>query len=188
MPSLSCVPRRRPEGDDAIEAVIRSAQETIDIFEVSFSMELYCTLGVVMEGFCSMDDALQFTHALVDVMEENGVKIRVLVTDVNMNGMENKVAIDVLRDELARRGIIDQAEFRYYVGRMHPKALLADDKLLIVGSQNFHYSAWGDDAGLAEYSLATDDPEAITEFQRTFEYFWEQGIPAEEAEQLRNEP
>jgi phosphatidylserine/phosphatidylglycerophosphate/cardiolipin synthase-like enzyme len=177
----------RPEGDDAIEAVIRSAQETIDIFEVSFSLKLYCTLGVVMEGFCSMDDALQFTHALADVMEENGVKIRVLVTDVNMNGMENKVAIDVMQDELARRGISDQAELRYYVGRMHPKALLADDKLLIVGSQNFHYSAWGDDAGLAEYSLATDDPEAIAEFQRTFEYFWEQGIPVDQVDGAGNE-
>jgi phosphatidylserine/phosphatidylglycerophosphate/cardiolipin synthase-like enzyme len=175
------------EADDAIEAVIRSAQDTIDIFEVSFSMELYCTLGVVMEGFCSMDDALIFSQALADVMEENGVKIRVLVTDVNMNGMENKVSIEVLQEELARRGISDQAEFRYYVGRMHPKALLADDELLIVGSQNFHYSAWGDNSGLAEYSLATDDPEAIEEFKRTFEYFWERGIPVDQAGGLRNE-
>ena len=177
-----------PESDDALDAVIRSAQDTIDIFEVSFSLELYCTLGVVMEGFCSMDDALRYTHALIDVMEENGVKIRVLVTDVNMNGMENSVALDVLREELDRRGIRDQVEARYYVGRMHSKAFLTDEKLLVVGSQNFHYSAWGDDRGLAEYNLATNDPAAIEEFQRTFEYFWDNATPIELAEQLEMQP
>ena len=166
-----------PESDDALDAVIRSAQDTIDIFEVNFSLELYCTLGVVMDGFCSMDDALRYTYALVDVMEKNGVKVRVLVTDVNMNGMENSVALDVLREELSRRGIREQIDARYYVGRMHSKAFLTDEKLLVVGSQNFHYSAWGDGSGLAEYNLATNDPAAIEEFQRTFEYFWENATP-----------
>jgi cardiolipin synthase len=67
---------------------------------------------------------------------------------------------------------------RYFDGRMHTKALLVDRELLIVGSQNFHYSAFGD-AGLAEYNLATEDPKAIAEFQRTYDYYWDQAIPVE---------
>jgi cardiolipin synthase len=87
------------------------------------------------------------------------------------------VAIQVMQKELARRGISDQAEFRYYTGRMHTKAFLVDDQFLVVGSQNFHYSAWGDDRGLVEYNIATDSPDAIEDFQRAFEYYWERGKP-----------
>jgi cardiolipin synthase len=61
---------------------------------------------------------------------------------------------------------------------MHTKAMLIDGDLLIVGSQNMHYSAYGD-SGLAEYSLATEDPLAIAEFKRTFDYYWEQATPVE---------
>ena len=167
----------RPESDRALEALLRSAQDTIDIFEVNFSLKVYCALGFVMDDFCSMDDSLAFMQALVDVMAQNGVRIRVLVTDVNMNGIENSVAIQVMEEELARRGLSDQAEFRYYSGRMHTKAFLVDEQFLSVGSQNFHYSAWGDDSGLVEYNLATDSPGAIDEFQRAFEYYWERGKP-----------
>jgi len=172
---------KRPESDKAIEALIRSTQNTLDIFEVNFSLKTQCALGIVMDGFCTFDDALPYMQALIDAMEKNGVKIRVLVTDVNMNGIENSVAIQVFMDELAKRGLSDQAEFRYYTGRMHTKAFLADEKLLVVGSQNFHYSAWGDGKGLAEYNLVTNNPEAIAEFKDLFEYRWEQSVPVEDA-------
>lgn len=172
---------KRPESDKALEALIRSTKNTLDIFEVNFSLKTYCALGVVMDGFCTFDDALPYMQALLDTMENNGVKIRVLVTDVNMNGIENSVAIKAFMDELAKRGLSDQAEFRYYKGRMHTKAFLADGKLLVVGSQNFHYSAWGDGKGLAEYNLVTDNQQAITEFMDLFEYRWEQSEPVENA-------
>jgi phosphatidylserine/phosphatidylglycerophosphate/cardiolipin synthase-like enzyme len=116
--------------------------------------------------------------ALVDTVEQNGVKTRVMVTDVNMNGMENRAAIEVMQAELTRRGVSDLVEFRYLDGRMHTKSLLVDGQLLIVGSQNFHYSAYGD-SGLAEYNLATNDSGAIQEYQQTFDYYWEQAKPIE---------
>ncbi len=176
----------RPESDKALEALIRSAQDTIDIFEVNFSMELYCSLGIIMDDFCSMDDALPYMDALLDVMETNGVHIRVLTTDVNMNGIENSVAIETFKEALESRGLSDQAEFRYYDGRMHAKAFLVDDAFLVVGSQNFHYSAWGDGKGLVEYNLATNSDAAIAEFQDAFEFYWSQSKPVVKGE-IRSE-
>ncbi len=168
----------RPESDEALTALLRSAQETIDIFEVNFSLKAYCVLGIIMEDFCTVDDSLPYMQALLDTMEKNGVHIRVLTTDVNMNGIENSVAIETFRKELARRGLSDLAEFRYYTGRMHTKAFVVDGQFLVVGSQNFHYSAWGDGSGLVEYNLATDSPAAIADFRRAFDYYWKQGTPA----------
>lgn len=167
----------RPESDKALDALIRSAQNHIDIFEVNFSMELYCSLGIIMDDFCSIQDSLDYMQALLDVMERNHVHIRVLTTDVNMNGIENSVAIETFSKELARRGLSDLAEFRYYEGRVHAKAFLVDDAFLVVGSQNFHYSAWGDGRGLVEYNLATNSDEAITQFQQSFEYYWQHSKP-----------
>jgi phosphatidylserine/phosphatidylglycerophosphate/cardiolipin synthase-like enzyme len=86
------------------------------------------------------------------------------------------VAIEVMRQELARRGISDLVEFRYLDGRMHTKGVLIDDKLLIVGSQNFHYSSFGE-SGLAEYNLATQSPEAVSQFKQTFDYYWQSAKP-----------
>ncbi len=168
----------RPESDEALAALIRSSQKTIDIFEVNFSLEVYCSLGIVVKDLCNFDDALPYMEALMDAMEQNGVHIRVLVTDVNMNGIENSVAIRVMRQELARRGLLDQAEFRYYTGRMHGKAFVVDDTFLVVGSQNFHYSAWGDGRGLVEYNIATDAPDAVSDFRRAFDYYWAQSKSA----------
>ncbi len=176
----------RPESDKALEALIRSAQRRIDIFHVNFSLEIYCALGIVMDDFCSMQDGLGYTQALLDVMEQKQVRIRVLTTDVNMNGIENSVAIEAFRKELARRGLLHLAEFRYYEGRMHAKALLVDDAFLVVGSQNFHYSAWGDGRGLVEYNLATNAEEAIAQFQDSFTYFWQHSKPVLPGE-VRNE-
>ena len=167
----------RPESDRALDALIRSAQDHIDIFEVNFSLKVYCSLGIIMDDFCSMQDSLGYMQALLDVMEQNGVHVRVLTTDVNMNGIENSVAIDAFRKELARRGLSHLAEFRYYDGRMHAKAFVVDDQFLVVGSQNFHYSAWGDDRGLVEYNLATNSARAIADFQQTFEYYWQHSKP-----------
>jgi cardiolipin synthase len=62
---------------------------------------------------------------------------------------------------------------------MHSKAILIDNQLLIIGSQNMHYSSFGEN-GLTEFSLATESPEAIEAFQQTFEFYWERSLPVEE--------
>jgi cardiolipin synthase len=86
-----------------------------------------------------------------------------------------------LEDELARRGLDDLVEVRFFNGRVHAKSALIDRQMLIVGSQNFHYSSFGE-GGLLEFVAATEDPDAIEAYQTMFDYYWEQAIPVDEAD------
>ncbi len=116
---------------------------------------------------------------------ENGSDIYYIFQDTmenaNSNGLENRVGIDVFEKELANRGLEDLVKVRFFNGRVHAKSALIDQEFLVIGSQNFHYSAWGEE-GLLEYGVATDDPEAIAQYQKMFAYYWEQAIPAEESD------
>ena len=56
---------------------------------------------------------------------------------------------------------------------------LVDDQMLIVGSQNLHYSAFGTGGGLTEFNLAVEDPQAVADFQALFEHVWGLSVPAE---------
>ena len=167
------------ESDDVLLTVLSSAQESIDIWEVNFSLELICTLDLVNDEVCSYDDALDYMKAIMTSVEQNQAKVRVLVEKINSNGMENRIAAKEFTRELKDRGLDKYVEIRFFEGRMHSKAFLIDNEMLFVGSQNFHYSAWGE-GGLAEYNVATDDPRAITTFKSLFDYYWETGIPWEE--------
>jgi phosphatidylserine/phosphatidylglycerophosphate/cardiolipin synthase-like enzyme len=168
------------ESDEAVTTALSSATQSLDVFEVNFSLEVQCMLMLVSQDLCSFENALPYMDAMLAAIEQNHVKTRVLVTNVNSNGLENFIAIHVFREELERRGLEEYVEFRFYEGRMHTKAALIDDAFLIIGSQNFHYSAFGD-GGLAEYNLATEDPQAIQAFQDAFEYYWDLGIPLDQA-------
>ena len=99
----------------------------------------------------------------------------------NSNGLENRVAADVLRDYLENLGLGDRVKLRFYNGKVHAKSTLIDGRMLIIGSMNMHYSSWGEN-GLAEYALLTNNPEAIDEYQTFFETKWDEAIPFEEAE------
>ncbi|NJN53951.1 MAG: hypothetical protein HC804_03855 [Anaerolineae bacterium] len=167
-------------GDAAIEAAIRAADEKIDILEVNFSLEFLCDAAIVFQGICNYDqNALPFMRALMETVEAKQIPVRILVEKEAMNGMENKVAIQAFVEELEKRGLRDLVEIRFYNGKLHSKAMNVDDQFMIVGSQNFHYSAWGENA-LTEFSLGTDDPQAMEDFQNAFELRWADGIPAEE--------
>ncbi len=164
------------EADEAYAAAISQTEDTLDVFEVNFSLKIYCVLVLIDQSVCDFDDALPWMVSMVDAIEANQVQTRVLITDVNMNGMENAAGVMILMDELEERGLTEYIQIRTYTGRMHSKGVLMDKELLVVGSQNFHYSSWGNSpAALAEYNIATTSPAAIEEFQRTFEYYWEQG-------------
>lgn len=169
------------EADNYISSVIASSQESIDMMETNFSLELVCMANIVIPDLCTFDNALPWMEALVESVKANGTHVRVIMENTNSNGLENRVAGQVLMEELTRLGLADKVELRFYSGKIHAKSMVIDSQLLIIGSQNLHYSAWGE-KGLNEYSLATDDPEAIAEYQALFETKWQQAIPFEEAE------
>jgi phosphatidylserine/phosphatidylglycerophosphate/cardiolipin synthase-like enzyme len=169
------------EGDEFIAASLASAQETIDMMEVNFSLEMICMVNVVFPDVCTFDHALPWMEALVQGVQNNNVKVRVIMENTNSNGLENRVGGTILMDELERLGLEEQVELRFYSGKIHAKSLLIDGELLFIGSQNMHYNSWGE-GGLNEYSLATDSPQAIAEYQALFEAKWRESIPFEEAE------
>ena len=86
----------------------------------------------------------------------------------------------MIEKELASQGLDDLVEVRFFNGRVHMKTALIDQELLIVGSQNFHYSSFSQ-GGLLEFVATTDSQTAIEEYQKMFDYYWELSIPADEA-------
>jgi hypothetical protein len=169
-------------GDAAIEAALRAAEEKIDISEVNFSLELICEAAIVFQGICTYEEnALPFMTALVETIDARRIPVRILVEKEAMNGMENQVAIQAMMEELEERGLDDLVEIRFYSGKLHSKAVNVDDQFLIIGSHNFHYSSWGSTPfSLTEFSIGTDSPQAITDFQTAFEARWANSIPVEE--------
>ncbi|HBY09198.1 MAG TPA: hypothetical protein DEH22_16000 [Chloroflexi bacterium] len=168
------------EGDTFIAAALSSAEETIDIMHVNFSLQVYCMANVVFPGLCTIDNDLPWMDALVTAIETNQVKVRVIIENTNSNGLENRVGVNALMAELERLGYADRLEVRFYNGKLHAKSTLIDGRLLIIGSQNMHYSSWSQ-SGLTEHSLATDDPAAISEYQALYETKWAEAIPYEDA-------
>lgn len=117
--------------------------------------------------------------ALRDVILENDVQVRVMMEESAMNGMENRAGIRWLSKQVEGTGKEDNIDLRFSGNKMHNKAMLIDNNFLSVGSQNFHYSAWGSPS-LTEYNIATDDPQAVKEFLAEYEYWWDQAIPVQD--------
>ena len=164
-----------------IATALASAEESIDMTQVNFALEMICMGNIVFPDLCTFDNALPYMNAMVEAIEKNHVHVRVIMETTNSNGLENRVSGTVLIEELERRGLSDLVELRFYNGKIHAKGTLIDDTLLIIGSQNMHYSSWGE-GGLTEYSMATNDPQAIAEYQGLFEAKWQEATPFEEAE------
>ena len=162
-----------------VAKAVASAQETLDVLQVNFTLKMICDLNVIFQ-VCDFSDALTYMDAMMAAIEANQVKTRVLIKPGVIEGVESNVAVEQFRQALKARGLEDLVEFRYFDGTVHAKAVLIDNQFLFVGSQNFHYSAWGDGIGLVEFNIGTDDPDAITAFKRFFDYQWERGIPVPE--------
>jgi len=168
------------ESDDAYHAVLTSAQDSIDAIHANFTAELICDVNLLFPSVCTFENALPYMQSLVNAIEQNRAHVRLLVEKENMNGMENQVGIQILQDELMRRGLENYLEIRFFNGRLHSKSVMIDHQLLIIGSQNFHYSSISV-GGLNEFNIVTDAPEALDTYQELFEYYWQQAIPVDAA-------
>jgi hypothetical protein len=164
------------EADQQAVAVMAGAEERIDVMHTMFTMPSVCILDYLID-VCSPRDAMPFMRSILDAVQHNGARARLLIDLAPIKGVENALALDELLAEVEDRDLGDRVEIRAFPGPVHAKATLIDDQYLIVGSHNFHWSAFGPGEGLAEYSLGVTDPQAIAEFQRFFEVHWQKAGP-----------
>ncbi len=158
------------EADEEVYALLASAQKSVDVWHVSFSFPILCNLNHFFD-LCTFDQAPEYVENLLQAAE-NGAHVRILIGVLPFQGIENVVAVDLLRKEVEARGLGDRVEIRFFQGLLHTKAMLVDDEFLVVGSQNLHYSAFGPGNTLAEYSIGTTDPQAVEDFRKLFDYHW----------------
>ncbi|MCP4357566.1 MAG: hypothetical protein GY796_06075 [Chloroflexi bacterium] len=168
------------ESDDQVIAALIAAEETIDVVHVNFTAQMICDLNLIYDQVCTIEQATPYLDSLLNAVEENDVHLRLLLKSNPIDGVETSVALVMMGEEIIERGLEDQVEVRFFTEPMHYKATLIDDQFLIVGSQNFHYSAFGDGGGLTEYNMGTSDPQAIDDFKQLFEYHWERSSNTEE--------
>ena len=163
----------RDEADWQIANALSAAESSIDTMQVNFTLALVCDLNILYD-VCNFNEALPYMEGLLQGAE-NGANVRILVKGAPADGIETGVAIAVFEDEIRKRGLEDKIEIRYFNGPMHYKTINIDDELVIVGSQNFHYSAMEPLSGLAEYNLGVLDEDAVQQYKSLFEYHWQRG-------------
>jgi len=161
------------ESDEIIYAAFSSATESIDVAQAMFSMPLICNLNHFFD-VCTFHEAPEYLQSLMTAAE-NGARVRILLSPYPIQNVENMIAMEIFNQEAAARGLSDRVEIRWFDDLLHAKNALIDEEFLIVGSQNLHHSAFGEGTGLSEYNIGTSDPDAIEQFQKMFEYFWERG-------------
>jgi hypothetical protein len=160
------------EADQQVVTALAAAEESIDIMHVMFSLPLGCNLEYLFK-VCTVEQAPVYMQSILDAVEANNVRARLLIDLKPVKGIESFVALQALQEAVDTRGLSDRVEIRSFPGPVHAKNTLIDGELLIVGSQNYHWSAFGPGQGLAEYSLGVSDPQAIEEFERRFQYYWD---------------
>lgn len=158
------------QGERAHLALLGAAQQRLDVMQNAFSPTLTCWFAYWQPERCPVAQWPSYLQALLGAMQR-GVKVRALVVDYGIDRVPNRSGVALLRLEARRRGIEDRFEARYVTFPMHTKAVTVDDRLVLAGSMNFHFSAWGS-LGLNEAALATTDPEAVIQQRVMFETIW----------------
>jgi len=159
------------EADQQLLVAYLAADEKIDLAQAMFSMPLICNLNHFFE-VCDFGHALPYMEALMDAAE-NGAELRIVLTPYPSQSIENVIAMEIFNKEAVERDIARRVEIRMFEDLLHTKSALIDGEFLIVGSQNLHWSAYGVDNGLSEYSLGIGDPGAAEQYQDFFDYLWE---------------
>lgn len=159
--------------DDAVTALFGAAQRSIDVMQSQVSGTLGCLGLLEEEGGCPPEWQLPVWRAAAAAIRERGVTLRLLLDYDPLLQAETLALLRGLKAELAPLGLQGHVQARWYgtAGGLHTKAALIDGQMLTVGSQNLHYSSFGR-LGLAEYTLATSDPGATSEYERMFAFEW----------------
>lgn len=164
---------RRPgfdQSDRALLALFGAARQGLDLMQAEFSPGLSCWYAYLNPDDCPPSRWPTYFRAVLEAMER-GVRVRALMVDYGADRAANRSGVALMRLEARRRGLEDRFEARYVTLNMHTKALTVDGRVVVAGSQNLHFSAWGP-WGLNEAMLATSDGQAVAEQQASFENVW----------------
>ncbi|GHG17186.1 phospholipase [Deinococcus indicus] len=165
---------RRPGGEDQADraqlALIGAARESLDLMQADFGTSVTCWFAFLRPDPCRAEDQPPYFGAVLAALER-GVRVRLLLVDYGVGAPTNRSAVALLRRELRRRGLEDRFEARYTTFALHTKALVVDRSVVVAGSINFHFSAWGP-WGLAEAALATSDGAAVAAQDASFAEAW----------------
>jgi phosphatidylserine/phosphatidylglycerophosphate/cardiolipin synthase-like enzyme len=156
--------------DEAIAAAIEAATSEVDIIQNRLMNSKWFYL--------------QYVTAILNAIDKENVYVKLLVSSGdggllgNGDHLTNLIGVCLLRDQIQDRNALAlprfQARFASHANPIHTKALSIDHSFVIVGSQNFDASAWGNDLiSLAEYSLGTDSDQAAENFEATFGAEWD---------------
>ncbi|MFC4639272.1 phospholipase D-like domain-containing protein [Deinococcus hohokamensis] len=165
--------------DDAVTALFGAAQTRIDLLQSQVSGTLRCSLSLLAPGKCPFpSEHLPVWQAILAAVRERGVRVRLVVDYDPALQLETLAFLAGVQAALKPLGLQDHLEARWSGtdGGLHTKAALVDGQMLTVGSQNLHFSSFGE-RGLNEYTLATSAPEALSAAQRTFDFEWSRAHP-----------
>jgi phosphatidylserine/phosphatidylglycerophosphate/cardiolipin synthase-like enzyme len=179
------------QSDQAIVAAIRAAQTNINIVQARYFENVWIPLpyspscarrGISASRLCDDSGPMDYTLAVVAAIEK-GVKVRLLLPLAkredrlyNLPGALNLILQAGRHASNLEIGFFGSGRSRPPI---HGKALSIDGQFLIVGSQNWDHSAFGDlenlgygSFDLAEYNLGIDSATAATQFDDHFEKMW----------------
>ena len=168
--------------DEAVKAAIESANTHIYVLQNRFGVP--GDKGWPLLYF--EDGLLQYADALLKEANEN-TEIRILVSKTEPNLSSYNIPsllnfIDLYYSAGGQQAIVDLVRF-YDPNEstssppgLHTKSFMVDGKFLVIGSQNFDHSAFGNndnDLDLTEYSLGIEDAGAVTSVEGYFENAWD---------------
>jgi len=167
--------------DTAITEAIRAASDNVNLLQNRFFENYPPDEGIYYPDSFPYPPGEQgpfpYTQAIVDATQ-NGTQFQLLLSSGDKKS--NAAGVNNLREYILLQPngatAYNNIHIRFTKDPTHTKALSLDGQFVVVGSQNFDFSAFGNDPDnimdLAEYSFGVDSPVAASVFDNKFTALW----------------
>jgi putative cardiolipin synthase len=159
-------------------------QDNIDALAIRLLLELRAERSIDAQYYMVADDIVgQVFFASLVRAADRGVRVRLLIDDINTGGMEDKLAamddhpnIDLrLFNPFAYRDLrfLDIWDFNRVNRRMHNKSFTVDNKITLIGGRNIaaEYFAANSDYNFGDLDTLAVGP-VVDDTTRMFDSFW----------------